>query len=66
MIELVAGRLFNTEWRSTQMDKINRHNRIIVIALLLAMIIGGLVVMPDYGMPWDEYTEIGVLGSNVR
>lgn len=48
------------------MEKINKHHRIIIIGLLLAMLMGGLIVTPGYGMPWDELTEIGVLGSNVR
>jgi MFS family permease len=30
------------------------------------MVIAGLFVTPDYGMPWDEVLEIRTLGSNVR
>jgi hypothetical protein len=40
--------------------------RWIVAALFLVMLIAGLLVTPDYGMPWDELTEIRTLGSNVR
>ncbi|MEA4940143.1 MAG: glycosyltransferase family 39 protein [Christensenella sp.] len=40
--------------------------RWIVAALFLVMFIAGLLVTPDYGMPWDELTEIRTLGSNVR
>jgi len=43
-----------------------KTRRWIVAALFLIMLIAGLLVTPDYGMPWDELTEIRTLGSNVR
>ncbi len=45
---------------------INRYRRWIVAILFLVMTAAGLFVTPDYGMPWDELTEIRTLGSNVR
>jgi len=48
------------------MEKINKHHRIIVIVLMFLMLVGGLVVIPDYGMPWDEVLEIQTLGANIR
>jgi len=48
------------------MEKINKHHRIVVIVLMFLMLVGGLFVTPDYGMPWDELLEIRTLGSNVR
>lgn len=47
------------------MRKQNNRHRWIVVILILAMTAAGLLVTPDYGMPWDEQTEIRVLGSNV-
>ncbi len=38
----------------------------ILIVLLLLMTAVGLSVTPDYGMPWDELTEMRTLGTNVR
>ena len=48
------------------LDRINRNHRWIVALLFVIMIVAGLLVTPDYGMPWDEKTEIGVLGSDIR
>ncbi len=48
------------------MEKINKHHRIVVIVLMGLMLVAGLFVTPDYGMPWDELLEIRTLGSNVR
>lgn len=48
------------------MEKINKHHRIIVACALLVMLVAGLFVTSDYGMPWDELLEIRTLGSNVR
>ena len=48
------------------MEKINKHHRIVVACAILIMLIAGLFVTPDYGMPWDELLEIRTLGSNVR
>lgn len=42
------------------------HYRWIVVILFLIMTAVGLFVTPDYGMPWDELTEIRTLGTNVR
>ena len=47
-------------------EKINQNSRIIVIAVFVLMTLIGLIVTPDYGMPWDEELEIRTLGSNVR
>jgi hypothetical protein len=47
-------------------EKINQHSRIIIVALFILMTLIGLIVTPDYGMPWDEELEIRTLGSNVR
>ena len=47
-------------------DRINRNHRWVIALLFVFMILAGLLVTPDYGMPWDEKTEIGVLGSDVR
>ena len=44
----------------------NRRHRWIVAILFIVMTAVGLLVTPDYGMPWDELTEIRTLGSNVR
>lgn len=44
----------------------SKTRRWIVAALFLVLLIAGLLVTPDYGMPWDELTEIRVLGSNAR
>ena len=44
----------------------NRNQRWIVIVLFILMAVFGLLVTPDYGMPWDELTEIRTLGTNVR
>lgn len=45
----------------------NKHaHRWIIAILFLIMTAIGLFVTPDYGMPWDELTEIRVLGTNVR
>lgn len=41
-------------------------HRWIVAILFLVMTAVGLLVTPDYGMPWDELTEIRTLGTNVR
>ena len=38
----------------------------IIILLFILMTAFGLLVTPDYGMPWDERTEIQILGTNVR
>ena len=43
-----------------------RNQRWIVIVLFVLMAVFGLLVTPDYGMPWDELTEIRTLGTNVR
>ena len=48
------------------LERIQRNHRWIVALLFIVMIVTGLLVTQDYGMPWDEKTEIGVLGSNVR
>lgn len=47
-------------------EKINQNSRIIVISMFVFMTLIGLLVTPDYGMPWDEELEIRTLGSNVR
>jgi len=47
------------------MQQTNKTYRWIVVILFLVMTAFGLIVTPDYGMPWDEQTEIRVLGSNV-
>lgn len=47
-------------------EKINQNSRIITIALFALITLIGLIVTPDYGMPWDEELEIRTLGSNVR
>lgn len=47
-------------------EKINQNSWIITIALFALMTLIGLIVTPDYGMPWDEELEIRTLGSNVR
>ena len=47
-------------------EKINKNSRIIIIATFVLMTLIGLIVTPDYGMPWDEELEIRTLGSNVR
>ncbi len=47
-------------------EKINQSSRIIVVTLFALMTLLGLLVTPDYGMPWDEELEIRTLGSNVR
>lgn len=38
----------------------------IVAVVFLFMTVMGLLVTPDYGIPWDEHLEMGVLGSNIR
>ena len=43
-----------------------RRHRWIIAILFILMIVFGLLVTPDYGMPWDELTEIRTLGTNVR
>ncbi|HML68639.1 MAG TPA: hypothetical protein PKA81_09595 [Clostridia bacterium] len=43
----------------------SKHRWIIVILFVLMTAVG-LLVTPDYGMPWDELTEIRTLGTNVR
>lgn len=48
------------------MEKINKNHQIIVAFSLLIMLVAGLFVTPDYGMPWDELLEIRTLGSNIR
>lgn len=48
------------------LTKINQNHRWIVVILFLIMTAVGLIVTPDYGMPWDELTEISILGTNVR
>ena len=48
------------------LDFIQKKHRIIIILLFLLMTIVGLVVTPDYGMPWDELMEIRTLGTNLR
>lgn len=47
-------------------EKVNQHNRIIASILFLIMMVVGLIVTPNYGMPWDELMEIQIMGSNVR
>ncbi|MDD4096019.1 MAG: hypothetical protein PHP22_07245 [Oscillospiraceae bacterium] len=47
-------------------EKIEKKSRVIVIGLFILMTLLGLLVTPDYGMPWDELLEIRTLGSNVR
>ena len=47
-------------------EKIIKNSRIITISLFVLMTLVGLIVTPDYGMPWDEELEIRTLGSNVR
>ncbi|HAX39531.1 MAG TPA: hypothetical protein DCY10_01405, partial [Clostridiales bacterium] len=42
------------------------RSRLIVAILFIVMTAIGLLVTPDYGMPWDERTEIHTLGTNVR
>ena len=42
------------------------NHRWIIVILFVLMIAVGLLVTPDYGMPWDELTEIRTLGTNVR
>jgi hypothetical protein len=44
---------------------VKRH-RWVIFLLMLVMTVCGLLVTPDYGMPWDENFEVGVLGSDVR
>ena len=51
---------------STTPAKPTKRYRWIIIALFLVMTAAGLWVTPDYGMPWDELTEIKTLGTNVR
>ena len=46
--------------------KPNHRHRWIVVILFIVMTAVGLLVTPDYGMPWDELTEIRTLGTNVR
>ena len=46
--------------------KTRKNYRWIVVILFVLMTAFGLLVTPDYGMPWDELTEIRVLGTNVR
>ncbi len=48
------------------MPFLNKHHRCIIVILFVVMAAVGLLVTPDYGMPWDEQTEIRVLGTNVR
>jgi hypothetical protein len=48
------------------MNKPNKRHRWIVLLFILVMTACGLLVTPDYGMPWDENFEVGVLGSDVR
>jgi len=50
----------------TLIEKINQNSRIIVVAAFVLMTLIGLIVTPDYGMPWDEELEIRTLGSNIR
>lgn len=47
-------------------ERINKNSRIIVVAVFVLMTLIGLIVTPDYGMPWDEELEIRTLGSNIR
>ncbi|MEA4913224.1 MAG: glycosyltransferase family 39 protein [Christensenella sp.] len=47
-------------------EKPNKKYRWIIVALFLIMTAAGLLVTPDYGMPWDELTEIKTLGTNIR
>lgn len=47
-------------------EKIEKKSRIIVIGLFVLMTLLGILVTPDYGMPWDELLEIRTLGSNIR
>ena len=47
-------------------EKINKNSRIIIITTFVLMALVGLIVTPDYGMPWDEELEIRTLGSNIR
>lgn len=48
------------------LEKINEKSRPIVIFAFIIMLLLGLWVTPNYGMPWDELLEIRTLGSNVR
>jgi len=50
----------------TAWEKVEKKSRIIVIGMFIVMTLLGLLVTPDYGMPWDELLEIRTLGSNVR
>lgn len=48
------------------LEKINQKSRLIVAILFILMTLIGLLVTPNYGMPWDELMEIRTLGSSVR
>ena len=47
-------------------EKINHNSRLILVVLFVLMTLIGLIVTPDYGMPWDEELEIRTLGSSIR
>ena len=46
--------------------KPDKRYRWIIALVFLIMTVAGLLVTGDYGMPWDELTEIRTLGTNVR
>lgn len=48
------------------LESIDKRRKIIVITIFLLMTVIGLMVTPDYGMPWDEPTEMAALGTNIR
>jgi hypothetical protein len=48
------------------LEKINGKSKLIVAILFILMTLIGLLVTPNYGMPWDELMEIRTLGSSVR
>lgn len=47
-------------------EMINKKRRIILASVFFLMTLIGLLVTPNYGMPWDELMEIRTLGTNLR
>ena len=48
------------------LDKVKSYRKAVTVLFFAVVLVSGMLLAGDYGMPWDETTEFGIFASNIK
>ena len=48
------------------LDKVKSYWKAVTVLFFAVVLVSGMLLAGDYGMPWDETTEFGIFASNIK